>query len=110
MADSKTLSMYLTNNGGSSAVISGISVGWFLSSGQKLLEINLDADRITNVDDNGPPSTVPSEFPFSGPVGYRTIPAFNTRTLTITFLLDLEPSGYDVTISFGSGCQVQGSR
>jgi hypothetical protein len=24
--------------------------------------------------------------------------------------LDLEPSGYDITISFGSDCQVQGSR
>jgi hypothetical protein len=108
---SKTLSLSLTNNGAASAAISGISISWVdPGGGQRMQEVQLNGTKITNDDDEDPDSLIPGEIAFFGSISTRSIPSYSTRSLEVEFLLDLEATGYSISVSFGSGCDVDASR
>lgn len=105
-----SLTLALTNNGGSALTINGLSVNWPSSPSQQLNSVTLGSTTLWKGVDNHPPSTFPDEFAWLASAGDRQIPAGGTRTLTLVFRETLEASGYNVTVTFQAGCQVSASK
>jgi hypothetical protein len=95
----------LGNDGGSPVKITAIFIDW-PPMNQKLDEIKLGGDRIWDVHDDTPPTTIDSGW--SG--GNREVPSESSKDLLFKFHRNAEPSGYAVNVTLDNGCVVSGNH
>ncbi len=95
----------LGNDGGLPVKIIAIFIDW-PPMNQKLDEIKLGGDRIWDVHDDTPPTTIDSGW--SG--GNREVPPGSSKDLMFKFHKNAVPSGYAVDVTLDNGCVVSGNH
>lgn len=105
-----SLTLTLTNNGTAMLPINELIVNWPATTSQQMQSVKLGTATLWSGSDSNPPSTFPDEFKWSGNATDRQIPAGGARTLTLAFRETLDASGYTITVTFHTGCQVSVSK
>ncbi|GAB4578394.1 MAG: hypothetical protein Fur0022_11290 [Anaerolineales bacterium] len=99
------LTFQITNNSGLPYVITSVYISWPDTSTQNLVGIDLAGNTFWS----GVQATSPfngNESSFTGGDAIRTIPAYNSRTITFTFTENLPAYSYFIQISFDNGCSL----
>lgn len=106
------LSMDITNSSVNNITINRFFAHWVKTpTSQKLDRLLLDGNLIWNTSDTTPPSDIPTEGNWRRGAGSdRTILSGTTETFVVQFQNNLQPTGYEVHVTFNTGCQVIGTK
>ncbi len=107
--DGKKLKWTLTNATASTEIISSISIDWPDNpSSQKLKKVKFGGNEIWEQGDSQPPTTIAGGW--KGSTNDRSLPGSSSREARFEFEKELPGTGYLITITFESGCSVNGSK
>ena len=93
-----TVTWYITNDSSFTITLTDLYINWDNGGGQDLNSITLNGNTI-NYKDTAPPTDLPTDNAFVGPVANRQLVAGNTATIVFNFK-NSPTSGYNVSARF----------